>query len=124
MVEMLSARLQDVYNKWESRSEPRIVPNAQHLTYTGLRRLGYQQRQKKRMLVREASREVCCVFTQCNDSRHFHNFNLLRTYDCDIKSCDCSNAVASIFKHFHAVAQFLPKICKLCFKFLRELSEC
>ena len=25
MVEMLSARLQDVYNKWESHAEPRIV---------------------------------------------------------------------------------------------------
>ncbi|KAJ9597799.1 hypothetical protein L9F63_011341, partial [Diploptera punctata] len=57
MVEMLSARLQEVYNRWESRAEPRIVPNAQHLTYTGLRSAAHQQRQKKRQLMRESLRD-------------------------------------------------------------------
>ncbi|XP_069690174.1 glycerol-3-phosphate acyltransferase 1, mitochondrial isoform X1 [Periplaneta americana] len=51
MVDVLSARLQDVYAKWESRSEQ------VNLSYTGLRRYGHQERQRKRALAREASRE-------------------------------------------------------------------
>ena len=60
MVDVLSARLQDVYTKWESRSEPRLVKqtNARHLSYGGLRRHGNQERHRRRVLAREVSREV------------------------------------------------------------------
>lgn len=60
MVDVLSARLQDLYTKWESRSEPRLVQqaNSQILSYGGLRRYGHQERLQKRALAREASREV------------------------------------------------------------------
>ncbi|PNF43320.1 Glycerol-3-phosphate acyltransferase 1, mitochondrial [Cryptotermes secundus] len=59
MVDVLSARLQDLYTKWESRSEPRLVQqaNSQILSYGGLRRYGHQERLQKRALAREASRE-------------------------------------------------------------------
>lgn len=59
MVDVLSARLQDVYTKWESRSEPRLLnqTSAPHLSYGGLRRYGYQERHRKRALAREVSRE-------------------------------------------------------------------
>ena len=60
MVDVLSARLQDVYTKWESRSEPRLLnqTSAPHLSYGGLRRYGYQERHRKHALAREVSREV------------------------------------------------------------------
>lgn len=59
MVDVLSARLQDLYTKWENRSKPRLVQqaNSQNLSYAGLRRCGHQERLKKRALAREASRE-------------------------------------------------------------------
>jgi len=60
MVDILSARLQDVYTKWESRSKPNLVQqtNTQFLSYAGLRCYGHQERHRKRGLAREASREV------------------------------------------------------------------
>lgn len=60
MVEVLSARLQDVYTKWENRSEPHLLnqTNTHHLSYGQLRRHGYQERHRKRALAREVTREV------------------------------------------------------------------
>jgi len=60
MVEVLSARLQDMYTKWENRSEPRLLnqTNTHHLSYGQLRRHGYQERHRKRALAREVTREV------------------------------------------------------------------
>jgi hypothetical protein len=60
MVDVLSARLQNVYSKWEGRSEPRLAQqaNSQNLSYGELRRYGHQERVRKRALAREASKEV------------------------------------------------------------------
>lgn len=60
MVEVLSARLQDVYTKWENRSEPHLLnqTNTHHLSYGQLRHHGYQERHRKRALAREVTREV------------------------------------------------------------------
>jgi hypothetical protein len=56
MVDVLSAHLQDAYSKWGGRSEQRA--DTQRLSYVGLRRYGHQDYQRKRILAREASREV------------------------------------------------------------------
>lgn len=56
MVDVLSARLQDVYTKWESRSKHHV--DAQRLSYVGLQRYGHQERHRKRMPARAASKEV------------------------------------------------------------------
>jgi hypothetical protein len=60
MVDVLSACLQDLYNKWDSRSEPHLIQqaNTQSLSYAGLRRYGHEERVRKRALTREASKEV------------------------------------------------------------------
>jgi hypothetical protein len=60
MVDVLSARLQDLYTKWESRNNPRLLnqTSAPRVSYGGLWRYGYQERHRKRALAREVSREV------------------------------------------------------------------
>lgn len=100
MVEVLSARLQDVYAKWENRSEPRLLnqTNTQHLSYGQLRRYGYQERHRKRALDREVTRQVRMqTLSMCLYRSVIENFENLHSSEVGVrrKICPCITSCMS-----------------------------
>ena len=56
---------------------------------------------------------------------HFPSCLLVKRLWLDITSCSCNNAQWSLgLNQSCSLAQISLKICKPCFKFLKELSEC
>lgn len=100
MVDVLSARLQDVYTKWENRSEPRLLnhTNTQRLSYGQLRRCGYQERHRKRALAREVTRGVRAqTLSACFYQSVMENLENLHSSDVGVgsKICTCVTSCMS-----------------------------